>query len=114
MNTEEQDDLWRLLGKARGPVESPFFSRNILRAIRTEKQEKTGLLAWLLRHWQIPALGTCALVAAGLVLLPSGESASDQTTVRLAEQVSQSIDYQVIANLDELLASEENLAWLEK
>jgi hypothetical protein len=113
MNTDEHDDLWHLLGKARGPAASPFFSRNVLRVIRTEKQDRTGALAWLRRHWQIPALSTCALVIAGVVLLRPADH-SDQTTVRLAEQVSQSIDYQVIANLDELLASEENLAWIEK
>lgn len=112
MNTDDHDDLWHLLGKARRPAVSPFFSRNVLRAIRTEKQETPGVLAWLRHHWKIPALGTCALAIAGLVLLPSAEH-SDQTTVHLAEQVSQSIDYQVIANLDELLASEENLAWIE-
>ncbi len=114
MNTEEHDDLWRLLGKAKTPAASPFFSRNVLRAIREEKQEATGFFAWLRRHWQLGALGTCAVAVAAIVLAPGPQrtEAPDPTAV-LAEQLSQSIDYQVISNLDELIASEESLAWLE-
>ena len=114
MNTEEHDDLWRLLGKAKAPSASPFFSRNVLRAIREEKQETTSVLAWLRRHWQLGALGTCAVAVAAIVLAPGPESGEslDPTAV-LAERVSQSNDYQVISNLDELIASEESLAWLE-
>lgn len=112
MNTDEHDDLWHLLGKARMPAPSPFFSRNILRAIREEKQERRGALAWLRRHWQLAATGACAVLIAGFALNPAPDH-PDNTTLLLAEQVSQSIDYQVIDNLDELIASEENLAWLE-
>ena len=112
MNTEEHDDLWHLLGKAKAPAASPFFSRNILRAIRAEQQERPGVLPWLRRHWQLATAGACALIIAGFALLPAPEH-PDPTTMLLAEKVSQSIDYQVIDNLDELIASEENLAWLE-
>lgn len=114
MNTEEHDDLWRLLGKAKAPSASPFFSRNVLRAIREEKQEATGVFAWLRRHWQLGALGTCAVAVAAIALAPGPVVVErpDPTAV-LAERVSQSLDYQVISNLDELIASEESLAWLE-
>ena len=37
MNTEEHDDLWQLLGKARTPSVSPFFSRNVVRAAREDQ-----------------------------------------------------------------------------
>ena len=113
MNTEDHDDLWHLLGKARMPAESPFFSRNVLRAIRKERREKTGAFGWLRRRWQLAAVGICALVIAGFVLTPRTEQ-PDQTTLLLAEKVSQSSDYQVISHLDELLASEESSVWLEK
>lgn len=114
MNTEEHDDLWRLLGKVRTPSASPFFSRNVQRAIREERQETTGVFAWLRRHWQLGALGTCAVAVAALALAPGPQRTEvpDPTAI-LAEQLSQSIDYQVISNLDELIASEESLAWLE-
>jgi len=116
MNTDEQDDLWRLLGKTKAPSVSPFFSRNVLRAIREEKQEKPALLAWF--HWRWLTLGAsvCVLLAATGVSLrhPSQQPASDASVMVLAQQVSTSPDYQVINHLDELLASEETSIWLEK
>ena len=115
MNTEEHDDLWRLLGKAQAPSAGPFFARNVLRAIRAQKQSGPAGFAWLRRHWQLSVFGTCATVVAVVALSTSGPTPerADQTTLLLAEKVSKSIDYQVITNLDELIASEENLAWLE-
>jgi len=116
MNTDEQDDLWRLLGKAKAPSVSPFFSRNVLRAIREEKQEKPALLTWL--HWRWLTLGAsvCVLLAATGVSLrhPAQQPQSDSAVVMLAQQVSTSPDYQVINHLDELLASEETSIWLDK
>ena len=41
---EEHDELWQLLGQARQPQVSPFFSRNVLRAIRKEEASAPGLL----------------------------------------------------------------------
>ena len=59
MNTEEHDDLWELLGKARETKVSPFFSRNVLRAIREEEQEKVGFFSWLRAHWKVHNQKTC-------------------------------------------------------
>jgi hypothetical protein len=116
MNTDEQDDLWRLLGEAKAPSVSPFFSRNVLRAIREEKQEKPAVLAWF--HWRWLTLGAsiCVLLVATGVSLrhPAQQPQSDSSVVMLAQQVSTSPDYQVINHLDELLASEETSIWLEK
>lgn len=112
MNTEEHDDLWHLLGKAKQPVASPYLSRNILRVIREEKQDKLGVLAWLRSHWTLTTAAACALVMTGLSLTVDREQ-PDQITMLLAEKVSQSSDYQVISHLDELLASEESSVWLE-
>ncbi len=113
MNTDEHDDLWHLLGKARVPEVSPFFSRNVLRAVRAEAVEKSSVLGWLRRRWQVAAVGVCAVLVAGFVLLPRPEPA-DQATMLLAREVAQSSDYQVISHLDELLASEESSVWLEQ
>ncbi len=113
MNTDEHDDLWSLLGKAKAPLASPFFSRNVLRAIREEAPEKRGVFGWLRARWRLAAVGACMLIAAGVALTPRGEQ-PDQATMLLAQEVSQSPDYQVISHLDELLASEESSVWLEQ
>lgn len=119
MNTDEQDDLWRLLGKAKAPSVSPFFSRNVLRAIREEKQEKPSLLAWFNWRWVTLAASACVLVVASGVALhhpahPQPVVAQADPVMVLAQQVSTSPDYQVINHLDELLASEETSVWLDK
>jgi Tfp pilus assembly protein PilN len=116
MNTDEQDDLWRLLGHAKAPSVSPFFSRNVLRAIREEKQEKPSLLAWLNWRWVTLAASVCVLVVASGVALrhPAPQAPQADPVMVLAQQVSTSPDYQVINHLDELLASEETSVWLDK
>ena len=113
MNTDEHDELWHLLGKARASEISPFFSRNVLRAIREEAPEKTGVFVWLRRHWKLTAVSAGALTITGLALIPRSEP-PDSATMLVAKEVSQSTDYQVIENLDELLASEESSVWLEQ
>lgn len=123
MNTDdhdEQDDLWCLLGKAKEPAPSPMFSRNVLRAIREEAQERPSVFSWLRGHWQVAAVGACAVVISGFVMFPQEEKKrvqpmedSRDNTIVLAEKISQSSDFQVIASLDELIASEENSVWLE-
>lgn len=113
MNTDEHDDLWHLLGNAKAPKVSAFFSRNVLRAIRDAAPEKSGISEWLRRRWKLTTAGACALLAAAFGLLQRTEQ-RDSTAMLLAEEVSQSTDYQVISNLDELLASEASSVWLEK
>lgn len=112
MNTEERDELWALLGRAKTPAVSPFFSRNVLRAIREAAQERPGFGAWLQRHWRAAAVSACAAaVALGFALMH--EARQPDPVVLLAQEVSVSPDYQVISNLDELLDSERNSVWLE-
>jgi hypothetical protein len=107
---EERDDLWELLGRARAAKMSPFFSRNVLRAIREEKPAPSGVVAWLLRRWPIAVAAVCALVVAGIALRPQPEAAVSLEI--LAEHVTESPDYAVIGNLDELLAAQESSVWL--
>ncbi len=112
MNNEEQDDLWDLLGRAKAPEPSPFFSRNVLRAIREEEQEKPGFFFQLRRHWQVTAISTCAVIVAASFAFVPHMHPTDPVLV-LAQEVSVSPDYQVISNLDELLDTERNSIWLE-
>jgi hypothetical protein len=112
MNTEEQDDLWRLLGKAGTPSISPFFSRNVVRAVRETAKEKFGVVRWLRSHWAVAAVGACAVMVSGFVLIPRPAPQSEQI-VLLAQQFSTSPDYQVVNHLDELLDSEKNSVWLD-
>jgi hypothetical protein len=112
MNHEEHDDLWELLGKARLAKHSPFFSRNVLRAVREEKPERVGFRGWFFSRWTALVVGCGAVVIAAFVLVPKPQQPVDPVAV-LAEHVSASPDYAVISNLDELLAAEESSVWLD-
>lgn len=112
--SDEQDDLWRLLGKARPVEPSAFFARNVLREVRgTGQQRRAGWAVWLLRPRPLAWIGV-AMASLAIVCTLQFVPASVDTEVVIAEQVSKSSDYLVIADLDELLASEENSLWLEK
>ena len=115
MNDDEHDDLWLLLGKARKPVASPFFSRNVLRAIREEQPERgTVWHGWLLAHWRKAALAMIVvLIATSIEFAPKHDpTAALDPLDQAAQEVASSPDFSVIENLDALLASEDNDVWL--
>ena len=115
MNTEEHDDLWELLGKARQPAPSPFFSRNVLREVRGLQQERRpAWLSFLLRWQPLTATVCVAALLTGSWVASSHRQAEEQRRqlMSMAERVYTSPDYGVIKDLDELLDSEKNSAWL--
>ena len=116
-SSDENDNLWKLLGKARTPVVSPFFARNVVRAVRGARQERPGFLAMLRRHWQLTA--TAAVAGCFLAMMVTQFIGNDShnrqidSLVAITEQVSESPDFYVINDLDDLLASEESSVWLD-
>jgi len=136
MNSDEKlddnDKLWALLGKSRQSAVSPFFSRNVLRAIR--QGDADGVLeegvagrssfvsqcarlgrALHRRSWQAVVAGTCAFA----VLAAIGPSpfvrhrASARAPASFAGQIVVNPDYETIKHLDELVADEESSLWLD-
>ena len=115
MNHDEQDELWKLLGKARAPKVPPFFAGKVLRAIRDES-EPAGFLVWLRRKWFIPAAATaCAVVATCVALrtpaVQNNQHAAPDPLTELAAFVEKSEDS--AESLDSLLASEDHSIWLQ-
>ncbi len=67
MNQDEQqplekDPVWSLLAKARKVEVDPFFSRNVLRAVRQLEQEKACPWAVLRSLFTLPRLATAAAI----------------------------------------------------
>jgi hypothetical protein len=123
MNADDNDKLWKLLGKTRQPAVSPFFARNVLRAVRQEEQEGRPGRSFLSRmnrsmhrwSWQLAIGATCAL-AALITVSPGGlvrhhHRAPAEAT--FARQIVGNPDYEVIKHLDELVADEESSLWLD-
>ena len=123
MNTEENDPLWRLLGEAKPPpAPSAFFSRNVLRAIRNskEEQEKAGILSWLrgnVRFACVAGAAAIVLAFAGIRIWERPAAVVAKSEVKqeilVAQQLAKNPDSDVIKNLDELLASDDNSLWLD-
>lgn len=117
MNDNERDELWELLGRARPAKISPFFARNVLRAIRGQEAAPSGAVAWLRSRWMLAGATACVLILGGIAAWmpddePQAESVPMVSLDTLAERVTDSPDYAVIGNLDELLASQESSVWL--
>lgn len=111
---DERDHLWDLLGKAEVPAPSAFFARNILREIR--QHEAQGFRGWFARGWRLAALsagGLAALLAVTGAVYTFNASRVPVPAVELARQTADKSDYEVIARLDELLASENNSIWFD-
>ena len=105
MKREDDQELWELLGHAAEPAVSPFFARNVVRRVRHERDWKTG---WLQPRRLIPALGFAGiLIAAGLLQWQATVGPLNKAAFNTLAMVD-TIDYEVVADLEELLASDEN------
>ena len=126
MNADDNDKLWELLGKTRQPAVSPFFARNVLRAVRQEQEARPAFYlarsvifrsATVLRRraWQLAIGGTFA-IAALITVTPAGfirHHHSSRLEAGVARQIVGNPDYEVIQHLDELVADEESSLWLD-
>ncbi len=114
---EEHDDLWEFLGKGREQKASSFFTANVMRKVREEIERPKGLAAlalWLRKKWFIPATAAaCALAV--FASLPGGNPTAPigPTVDDMAFAVAQSSEINLIADLDTLVAADDNAIWLE-
>lgn len=108
MNRDDDPKLWDLLGRGAEPKVSPFFARNVLREIR-KPDAQTSFRAWLNLRRLIPAAGMAAALVAVIFLrwhtavAPLTDPASDRALANVDPQ-----DSEVIADLDDLLASDDS------
>lgn len=111
-NREPLTDVWELLGKARRAEPSPFFARNVLRRIR-EEDAGGGFLGALRLRWQswgaarwMPAAGAAVAMLAAVAV--SRVIPGQETAAAFGER-----DFEVIAELDELLVFDHASVWLD-
>jgi hypothetical protein len=107
---DERDKLWEIMGRAKKPVVPPFFAAKVIRKVHESSPAPT-IWEWLLQQWRLSgALAAMALLVIGFTLNHWREEARDTA---VAQQVATSPDYEVVANLDELVAYQENSIWLD-
>ena len=111
MKREDDQQLWDLLGQAKPKQLSPFFARNVVRTIRERSARFEWLRGWLSPRRLVPLTGVAIAVIATILAVhqPAGRNPADSppdVIVRIAPQ-----DYDVVADLDELLATDETSLW---
>jgi hypothetical protein len=108
MNRDDDQELWDFLGRAAEPKVSPFFARNVLRKIRQPAARAT-LREWFVLRRLVPVTGVAVALLAALLLrtqlsVPSASRPEQPATITAQ-------DYEVITDLDDLVASDDNVTW---
>ncbi len=112
MERNDDEQLWDLLDRAGTPQVSPFFARNVLREIRKQPRWRAAMHSWIAPRRLVPLAGAAAVVMAGVMWLQQStpiEQAGNLDSDPIAKIDPQ--DYEVVTDLDDLLASEENNLW---
>jgi hypothetical protein len=111
MKREDDQQLWDLLGHAAQAELSPFFARNVVRRIRERPHRFEWLRGWLTPGKLVPATGLVVAVIATIVAThqPATRNPSESAPDVIAAIDPQ--DYDVVADLDELLATDESSLW---
>jgi hypothetical protein len=114
MEPEDDKELWDVLGRLPEPTLSPFFARNVLREIRLEPARFGRVRKWFSVRKLVGASAVAAVaVAIALVTHYPGPRSSSSRDLDVVAKVDPQ-DYDVVADLDELIAWDENSAWEEK
>lgn len=115
MQREDDQQLWDLLGRTAEPKLSPFFARNVLRGIRQEASRFGRAQNWFSLR-RLAAASAVAVVVIGMAIAtraPEWLQKSPQSEPDVVAKIDPQ-DFEVVADLDELLAWNENSLWTEK
>ena len=114
MDREDDKQLWDILGRIPEPKLSPFFARNVVRSVRQEATRFERMRSWF--SWRrLAAASAVVIVVIGMAI--ATHHPVSQTTVANDSDVVAKIDpqdYDVVADLDELIAWDENTVWEDK
>jgi len=111
MKREDDEQLWDLLGRASKAEVSPFFARNVLRQIR-QKQSEAG--RWFSWRRLVPASAVAVAMVATFLFVrhpsPQEQTSPESQVDPVIAQIDTQ-DYEVVADLDNLLDSDDNSPW---
>jgi anti-sigma factor RsiW len=114
MDREDDKKLWDILGRIPEPKLSPFFARNVVRSVRQEVTRFDRLRSWF--SWRrLAAASAVVIVVIGMTVAthhPASQRAAANDPDVVAKIDPQ--DYDVVADLDELIAWDENSVWEDK
>jgi hypothetical protein len=111
MDREDDEKLWDLLGKTPSVEFSPFFARNVLRRVREQPSWSMRLRPWFSLRRLVPISALAAAVIGTFFFLQSPAPPENRATEPDVIAKIDVQDYEVVADLDDLLASDENNLW---
>ena len=111
MKREDDQQLWDLLGRTAAPELSPFFARNVVRVVRQQPRLFESLRSWFKLRRLVPVSGLAVALIAAIMAFhhPAIRKSSDSPPDVIAQIDPQ--DYDVVADLDELLVTDEGSLW---
>ena len=114
MDREDDKQLWDILGRVPEPALSPFFARNVARSVRQEASRFDRMRGWF--SWRrLAAASAVVIVVIGMAIATHHPVSQTKTTndpdvvAKIDPQ-----DYEVVADLDDLLAVDKGSLWDEK
>lgn len=108
MRREDDQQLWDLLGRAAQPPRaSDFFARDVVRRIRQEPRGWERFQRWT--QWLIPATAAAVVLIGTVIAFEHPFNGKDATPDVVAQIDPQ--DFEVVADLDVLVASDESNLW---
>jgi anti-sigma factor RsiW len=115
MQREDDKQLWDLLGRTAEPKLSPFFARNVLREVRQGASRFGRAQNWFSLR-RLVAASAVAVVVIGMAIATYTPGWSHKSSERELDVVAKidPQDFEVVADLDELLAWDEDSLWTEK
>lgn len=101
-----------MLAKGTSPELSPFFARNVVRQVRQAGDWRENVMRWFRPRVLIPASALAVFIMVSGISLHSKfkiDGAEDNPPETVA--VIEPQDYEVVADLDDLLASDDDSVW---
>jgi hypothetical protein len=114
MDRDDDKELWDILGRVREPMLSPFFARNVVRNVRQEATRFERMRSWF--SWRRLAAASAVVIVVIGMAVATHHPVSQTPAVNNSDVVAKidPQDYDVVADLDELIAWDENSVWEEK
>jgi hypothetical protein len=114
MDREDDKQLWDILGRVPEPKLSPFFARNVVRSVRQEATHFERMRSWF--SWRRLAAASAVVIVVIGMAIATHRPVSQRTTANDSDVITKidPQDYDVVADLDELIAWDENRVWEEK
>src|SRR4051812_43648624 len=112
MERKDDQELWDLLGHSPEPKTSPFFARNVVRAVRADAGQG-NLRRWFSVRRLVPTASVAVALIAVLFLQRETPLVGNEAEMDLYSNVDPQ-DYELVSDLNDMLGSEDRANSVEE